>query len=116
MPHRPVEPNPDEARAWLEGRYSLVELFPLDDAAKALDVHKSTPVRWAFDGCAGQTLRTLMRGGRRCTTRRWLEEFFEAVTRARRSAWDRQTTGTGPAPAGPVRSPERRREDAARAA
>lgn len=61
--------------------------IPLTEAAKSLPpcragrpVHVSTFHRWAAVGCRGVKLRTLMIGAVRCTTREWLQQFFEAVT------------------------------------
>jgi hypothetical protein len=39
--------------------------------------------RWSTSGCRGVVLRTIQMGGTRCTTRRWLAEFFAALTARR---------------------------------
>ena len=44
--------------------------------------HAGTVYRWHSRGVSGIKLQTIRIGGRRYTNRAWLEEFFEAVTRA----------------------------------
>jgi len=64
---------------------SLADLIPLEDVAKVLPkrLHLSTVFRWAQKGRKGVRLKVVSVGGTRCTTERWLFEFFEAVEEAR---------------------------------
>jgi hypothetical protein len=62
--------------------------------------------RWTTIGCRGRILQCLQVGGVRCTTRRWLAEFFEALT-----CDSTATPESGP----PIRTPAARRKAIERA-
>lgn len=62
--------------------HRLRALMPLGRAASLLDCHVATIYRWTGRGCRGVRLRYVQRGATRCTTRAWLEDFFERLTRA----------------------------------
>jgi len=64
---------------------SLADLIPLEEVTKVLPrrLHRSTVFRWAQKGRRGVRLKVVSMGGTRCTTERWLLEFFEAVEGAR---------------------------------
>lgn len=66
----------------------------------------STVYRWTLGGCRGVRLRYTQVGATRCTTRRWLDEFFAALTARAEGE---------PAPEPGTRSPARRARDLARA-
>ena len=63
----------------------LSDLIPLGEACKLLPgrPHRSTVFRWAQKGREGVRLKVVSVGKTRCTTERWLMEFFEAVQKAR---------------------------------
>jgi hypothetical protein len=42
-------------------------------------VHLNTIVRWCHSGVRGYKLRSVLIGGRRFTTRRWINEFIAAL-------------------------------------
>ncbi|MBL8828191.1 MAG: DUF1580 domain-containing protein [Planctomycetaceae bacterium] len=65
-------------------------------------VHQSAVFRWCQTGLKGTRLRCTQVAGRRCTTRRWLNEFF-----------DRLSEQAGLSAAEPVsaRSPAKRERD-----
>lgn len=62
--------------------YVLLRDVPQQLSA-CLSVHPATVYRWASSGIAGVRLRCASLGGRRATTREWLQEFFDAVEIAR---------------------------------
>lgn len=82
----------------------LDELFPLRDVPPIVSpcvgrrLNIATVHRWVQKGVAGVRLRTVSVGAMRCTCRRWIAEWSEAVAAAREPA----------APA-PARRPARRR-------
>ncbi len=62
------------------------ELLRLSQAARLVPgrdngkrVYVNTLWRWCSKGLKGVRLKSTMAGGHRCTTRRWLTEFFEAL-------------------------------------
>ena len=65
---------------------SVTELIRLEQVSSVLPnrPHRSTVFRWAKKGRFGIRLRVVSMGGTRCTTERWLMEFFEAVEHAQR--------------------------------
>jgi hypothetical protein len=70
-------------------------------------VSVNTIWRWCTRGVHGVRLRSVLLGGRRCTTRPWLQEFTEVITAA----------AEPPGPAVPeVRTQRQRRGAAERAA
>jgi hypothetical protein len=44
--------------------------------------HVSAVFRWVQRGIRGVRLRAVQAAGRRCTTRRWISEFFAALSEA----------------------------------
>lgn len=60
------------------------EFLSLSEAAEALpgNPHKSTVWRWVLRGVRGIRLATIVRGGRRYTTRQFLADFISATTAA----------------------------------
>jgi hypothetical protein len=60
------------------------EFLSLSEAAATLPgrPHVSTVWRWVFRGVRGIKLLTIVRGGRRFTTHRYLAEFVSATTAA----------------------------------
>ncbi len=63
---------------------SADEYLSLSQAARELPgrPHVSTLHRWRLRGVRGARLRTCLVGGRRFTTRDWLEEFIEATSQS----------------------------------
>jgi len=66
----------------------LDELISLRDAASELPrrragkkVSVQCVYRWTLHGCRGVRLQFTQVGATRCTTRRWLAQFFAALTR-----------------------------------
>jgi hypothetical protein len=64
------------------------ELITLKQAAAELPrrragkkTHVATVYRWTDPGCRGVKLRYVQVGATRCTTRAWLAEFFDELTR-----------------------------------
>jgi hypothetical protein len=89
------------------GRDADAELITLRQAAAELPrrragkkTHVSCIYRWTSDGLRGIKLRYAQCGATRCTTRRWLAEFFDALAAVSR----------GDAPASFPDSAARRRE------
>jgi hypothetical protein len=56
--------------------------IPITTVAHCLCLHVATLYRWTTRGCRGVPLRYVQRGATRCTTREWLEEFFDELTLA----------------------------------
>jgi hypothetical protein len=62
------------------------DLIPFEDVPALLPTrrgrkrHKSAVYRWADEGIEGVRLRYLQVAGQKCTTRRWLMEFFTDIT------------------------------------
>jgi hypothetical protein len=87
----------------------LTERVPLAQAAAELPcrragkrTHVATLYRWTQRGCRGVRLRYVMVGVTRCTTRQWLNEFFDELTsRAEGPA----EASPGCTPAAPSRRP-----------
>lgn len=79
------EPDPDTAPIPLV-LVPKLNLIPVRRGGSRL--HIRTVFRWALTGLSGVKLRSTLVGGQRCTTRKFLAEFFAAVDAARR-------TGTG---------------------
>ncbi|HWA99290.1 MAG TPA: DUF1580 domain-containing protein [Pirellulales bacterium] len=79
----------------------LPALIPQRDGRK---VHVASTYRWVKRGIGGIRLRAVQVGGRRCTTKEWLSEFFAALS---------ERSGLEQAP--PPRSPARRDREHARA-
>jgi hypothetical protein len=82
----------------------LTERIPLRNVPTLLPrcrcgkrVHVATLFRWTSRGCRGVRLRFEQVGATRCTTREWLAEFFDALTR--RSQPEEISTETRPTPA-----------------
>lgn len=71
----------------------------------------ATLYRWSGQGCRGETLRYLQVGATRCTTRRWICEFFERLTKP--GASDAVEASQAQSPA--LRTPVARRRAAERA-
>jgi hypothetical protein len=71
-------------------------------------VHLSTVHRWVQRGIGGVRLRVVSIGGTKCTTRRWLMEFFEQLGAHRRGTQVVTTgderAGSGMASGRPVRA------------
>src|SRR5258705_619378 len=42
--------------------------------------HHNSARRWMHEGCHGIKLRSIKFGGKRLTTKAWIDEFVEAVT------------------------------------
>ena len=62
----------------------MSDYLTLSQAAKTLPgrPHLSTLHRWRQRGVRGIKLQTALVGGRRYTTRAWLDEFIDAITAA----------------------------------
>jgi hypothetical protein len=63
------------------------ELLPIGRAARLIpgrrqgkSIYVNTVWRWCVKGIKGIKLKSKMVGGQRCTTRRWLREFFEELS------------------------------------
>lgn len=62
------------------------QLIPFSEVPKMLParrggklIHLSTLFRWSNHGLGGHRLRFVKVGGQPCTTRAWLDQFFQAV-------------------------------------
>jgi hypothetical protein len=70
-------------------------------------VHTASVFRWVQRGIKGVRLHAVQAGGRRCTTRAWLSEFFVALS-------ERSGLETAPPPRSPAACDrEHRRADKA---
>jgi Protein of unknown function (DUF1580) len=83
----------------------LSDLIPLTQVACELPrrrggkkTHIATLYRWCSPGCRGVRLRYVQCGATRCTTRAWLNEFFEALAARSTSPTPADDRG-GPVPA-----------------
>ena len=92
----------------------LDEYLPLPRAAEELPRRRAgrktstaCVYRWTNSGLRGVRLRYTQVGGTRCTTRRWLREFFDALADASSRASGSKSSATVVAASG-VRSPSAR--------
>jgi hypothetical protein len=98
---------PQELTGFITLRQAAAEL-PSRRAGKKTSIQSL--YRWTGRGLRGEKLKYMMIGATRCTTREWMREFFERLTRA--------TAADGPAgaeSAPSLRSPGERRRGNARA-
>jgi hypothetical protein len=66
----------------LDDEYRLEELFPLRDAGPLFPGGRdlASLYRYSTRGLRGEILRTVKAGATRCTTRRWIADFFERLS------------------------------------
>jgi hypothetical protein len=109
---RRIEPAENAEDVLGDLKDNLELLIPAKPAAEILGWHVATFYRACFDGMGPKKRRCLFvkRGRQTCTTRAWIAEFLEGLTRDHLEA-------NGEVVEAPVRSPARRRKaiDRARA-
>jgi hypothetical protein len=96
--------NPGSATTPTDPELAGIKSYlPLAKIAALLGLHVATVYRWTNRGCRGFRLGFVQRSATRCTTREWLDDFFEQLTRASQGPVPppRAPTAVGSAPAAP---------------